>query len=205
MLVDASDRSEGREPLDIPIPTPVVDAASHLLSLLRERASASAETPQTITVPEAPDATALIERSRKEADAFWREAKGADNGAAMALWARAHERACKLALIYAVSEHPDAPQITAEGFEWGRALSWHVTRRMLAMGRRHVVETQFDATAKKILRRLEKVGQMTHSALLKASHLDRDKFRTTMETLVEAGNVRRTLTDRGGFYTFLSL
>jgi hypothetical protein len=69
----------------------------------------------------------------------------------MAIWARANEKARRLALLYACSANHVAPQITPDAVHWACDFVEHQTRRMLFMAAEHVSENEFDARCKKLV------------------------------------------------------
>jgi len=80
------------------------------------------------------------------------------NGASKALWARAEEKACRLALIYACSRDRKTLLIDIEAAEWARDLVYYTTKRMLWLASEWVAENPFDAKQKTIIRMIREVG-----------------------------------------------
>src|SRR5262249_58144259 len=76
--------------------------------------------------------------------------------AGMAIWARANEKARRLALIYACSADHADPRITVEAARWACEFVDHQTRRMLFMSAEYVAENDFDARCKKLVATLRK-------------------------------------------------
>jgi hypothetical protein len=98
-----------------------------------------------------PDGGEVLRAFRQEADREYSRAEDRGDPVGMAIWARAHEKARRLALIYACSANPQAPQITEAGARWACELVRHQTRRMLFMAGEHVSENEFDARCKKLV------------------------------------------------------
>jgi hypothetical protein len=98
------------------------------------------------------DAAAGVSRAFREmADAEYARAEERADAMAMAIWARAHEKALRLALVYACSvDHVD-PVITEEAVRWACEFVDHQTRRMLFMAGAYVSENEFDARCKKLV------------------------------------------------------
>jgi hypothetical protein len=69
----------------------------------------------------------------------------------MAIWARANEKARRLALVYACSANHLDPRIDADAARWACAFVEHQTRRMLFMAAEYVSENEFDARCKKLV------------------------------------------------------
>ncbi len=84
------------------------------------------------------------------------EARARLDDPGMALWARAGEKAHRLALIYACSADRENPVITLEAAQWAIAFARHQTLRMLHMVHRHASESEFDAKRKRLLDVLER-------------------------------------------------
>jgi hypothetical protein len=106
--------------------------------------------PVPALVPCAADAAEVLAAFRQRADDEYSAAEDRQDAAGMALWARANEKARRLALVYACSACHTAPQGTAEAARWACAFAEHQTRRMLFMAAGHVSENDFDARCKKL-------------------------------------------------------
>jgi DNA modification methylase len=75
------------------------------------------------------------------------------------LWARAEEKACRLALVYACSADRAAPVIdAAAAARWACAVSEYLTRRLEWLAQQWVADGQFDARQKKVLRIIREAG-----------------------------------------------
>jgi hypothetical protein len=74
----------------------------------------------------------------------------------MAIWARANEKARRLALIYACSEDHQNPVIGENAAQWAFEFVDHQTRRMLFMAGGHVSENEFDARCKAVVATLRR-------------------------------------------------
>ena len=74
------------------------------------------------------------------------------------LWARAEEKACRLALVYACSRDKEKPVIDAEATSWACDLSEYLTRRMLWLASQWVADGAFDARQKKVVRIIRQAG-----------------------------------------------
>ena len=131
-----------------------------------------------------------------ECEALYDQAK---ETAAKALWTRGVEKASKLALLYALSENPDAPLVDAAAVDWGWRVVEHLTKRMLFQASAYVHDNEFDALRQKAIRLLRTYGdEMKHGRLLRLMHVDADTLRRVVETLVESELVRVTQLSRGG-------
>lgn len=82
------------------------------------------------------------------------------------LWARAEEKACRLALIYACSANPGNPIIDADAARWATDLASYCTRWMIFKAQHWVSENPFDAKQKRIIRILRAFkGKITRADL----------------------------------------
>lgn len=108
------------------------------------------EHPTPTIVPLAADAEVAAAAVRAAGDAAYAQAQTGDDTIGMAVWARAAEKARKLALLYAISADHEHPQITAEAIRWGWSVARHLTQRMLFMAGSHVFDSDFDALCKRM-------------------------------------------------------
>jgi hypothetical protein len=107
-------------------------------------------------VEETPEARDLLRAFRQRADDEYSLAEDKGDPAGMAIWARANEKARRLALLYACSANHVEPQITVDAVGWACAFVEHQTRRMLFMAAENVSENEFDARCKKLVATLRK-------------------------------------------------
>ncbi len=107
-------------------------------------------------VEQATAAAQLLRELRERADDAYTQAESANDAVAMAIWARAYEKARRLALVYACSADHTNLHIAAEAARWASAFVEHQTRRMLFMAGCHASESDFDAKRKRLLEVLHK-------------------------------------------------
>ena len=111
-----------------------------------------------------------------------------NEGAAKALWARAHEKVCKLAMLHGISGNVYNPLITDKSVKWAWKFIDHLTRRMLYMADSYVYENVFDEKCQKVIRMLrEHGGRIKHAKLLNRFHDSLDNLKKVVETLMEQG------------------
>jgi hypothetical protein len=115
--------------------------------------------------------------------------------AGRSLWARAEEKACRLALIYACSRNPQQPSIDEEAARWACDLSVYLTRRMLFVCHEWVADGQFDARQKRVLRIVRKAdGKISRSELCrKTQWLTQRERQEVIDNLLETGQLRQDL------------
>jgi hypothetical protein len=115
--------------------------------------------PAPQVVEHTPEAAEILRVFRERADDEYSLAEDTGDPVGMAIWARAHEKARRLALLYACSADHTNPQITAEAVRWACDFVEHQTRRMLFMAAEHVSENEFDARCKKLVGTLRTWGE----------------------------------------------
>ena len=97
------------------------------------------------------EAGAVLRAFRVRAEIEYGLAEDKVDQAGMAIWARANEKARRLALIYACSANHADPCITADAARWACEFVDHQTRRMLFMTAEYVAENEFDGRCKKLV------------------------------------------------------
>src|SRR5262249_44624790 len=97
------------------------------------------------------EAAGVLRAFREQADDQYSLAEDKGDAVGMAIWARANEKARRLALIYACSANPLAPRIAPAGPRWACAFVEHQPRRMLFMAGEYVSENEFDARCKRLV------------------------------------------------------
>jgi hypothetical protein len=117
----------------------------------QKRANLAAWHPVPRVVESSAEAAATLRELRQRADDQYSEAEDRGDPVGMALWARANEKARRLALIYACSADHLRPRVEADAARWACALVEHQTRRMLFMADGHVSENEFDARCKQLV------------------------------------------------------
>jgi hypothetical protein len=147
------------------------------------------EHPKPMVVPATPDAAACFDALADHADAEM-EAKG--EGIA-AVWSRAEEKACRLALIYACSANPEKPVIDGQAATWACEMSSYVTRRLLFEAHVRIADGQFDARQKRVLRLIVEHGGtqgISHTQLLwKTRWLSVRERQEVIDNLIATGQI----------------
>jgi hypothetical protein len=103
-----------------------------------------------------PEAGNVLRAFREGAEFEYGLAEEKVDQAGMAIWARANEKARRLALIHACSANYANPRITVGAARWACDFVDHQTRRMLFMAAEYVSENDFDARCKKLVATLRK-------------------------------------------------
>ncbi|MCB9846704.1 MAG: hypothetical protein H6811_12060 [Phycisphaeraceae bacterium] len=137
---------------------------------------------------------------RREAEAEYTRAEGAQDAVGTTVWGRVSEQVRKLALLHAVSARPAEPEIGADAVRWASALVMHQTRRMLFMAAGHVAESPFHADCLRLIKKLREAPgrRLPHSVLLKRMKLRAKDFGDLVETLAQRGDIEVRTTPRAG-------
>jgi hypothetical protein len=155
LILECGPRGEGRDDVYRPLPASILEAARWWADF-RPGGNLGGEHPAPRLVPATPEALAAFAELRTRIDATcYGPCRVAQDEAGMALWARAYEKARRLALIYACSVDRENPVVTPDAAAWAGAFALHQTRRMLYMARQHASESEFDARRKRLLDVLE--------------------------------------------------
>jgi hypothetical protein len=194
LVFEADMRGEGQEPLCLPIPPEIIETALHWARFTPgspARQNLVQFNPEPLVF--VPDALAA-ERYREVralADTEYRNAEKNNDIAGMAVWARAYEKARKLALNYAASVNYKEPEITLDAVDWAWRIADHQTRRMLFMAQSRVAENPFHAECLKLKEKLRGAPgmQMPHSLLLKRMKMRTREFDEVVTALLAQGDI----------------
>jgi hypothetical protein len=151
IILEAGKRGRGQTPVARPIPQAILDAARWWADYRPGTGNLQDWHPIPVCVEATPEADTAMEQCRAYADDRYAEAEEKDDPAAMAIWARAYEKARKLALVHAVSANHLQPRIDERAVQWAWRFVDYQTRRMLFMAGQHVAEGEFDAKCKRML------------------------------------------------------
>jgi hypothetical protein len=111
------------------------------------------------------------------------------------VWARAEEKACRLALIYACSANPESPVIDQAAAQWACGLSEHITRKMIYIADQWVSDGHFDEKQKKVLRVIKSAGGRISQSQLgeKTRSLQKKERAEIIDNLIDIGAIRKEL------------
>ena len=127
------------------------------------------------------------------------------------MWGRVSEHVRKLALLYAVSENHEQPEIGRAAAEWAKRFVIHQTRRMLFMAQAYVADNPFHAECLKFLQKLREAPgrELPHSVLLKRMKIGSRDFLALVDTLEQSGDIvirKQSTSGRAGrFYRLADL
>ncbi|MFO0083752.1 MAG: DUF3987 domain-containing protein [Phycisphaerales bacterium] len=147
------------------------------------------EHPKPIVVETTPQAGEVFDALASTVDAEL----GKPDETGRSLWARAEEKACRLALIYACSANAEKPVIDANAASWACNLSTYLTRRMLYIAHEWVADGVFDARQKRVVRVVRKAGgKISRSELCrKTQWLTQRERQEVIDNLLETQQLRQ--------------
>lgn len=153
IVLECRCRGTGREDGDRPVPASILETARWWAEFRPGSAPGNLRDwhPEPRLVSHTDDARAQFRTIREQADAAYKRAEEQGDPVAMAIWARAYEKARRLALIYACSANHLNPVIDSAAVAWAGEFVQHQTRRMLFMAGSHASESEFDAKRKRLL------------------------------------------------------
>lgn len=185
LIFETSEMPDRRCPYDTTPPEDVVATASWWGSL-RAGGDLRSEHPDPIRVEHTPEAETIFGRLAGTVD---REMRA--KPATASVWARAEEKACRLALIYACSADPGSPRIDADAAGWAAEVSEYMTRRMIYLADEWVSDGTFDARQKRVIRIIRDHGaSMSRSELCRRTQwLTQRERNEIVENLIETGAV----------------
>lgn len=154
LVLEAGRRGSGQDADVRDVPAAILKRARWWAELPPGAGNLGAEHPAPRVVPATPAARDRLAQVRGLADAAYAEAESRSDQAGMALWARANEKARRLALVHACSANCRSPQITPDAVDWAWALVDHQTRRMLFKAGQHVSAGDFEGKCKALVRAL---------------------------------------------------
>ena len=152
LILEAGRRGCGQDADVRDLPRSIIKWAKWWADFKPGKGNLNAEHPVPRLVDASSDARVRLSEIRALADAAYSDAEVRSDQAGMALWARANEKARRLALVYACSASHRKPQITLDAVDWAWSLVDHQTRRMLFKASQHVSAGDFESQCKAVLR-----------------------------------------------------
>ena len=186
LILDAGERGEANKKLEeLEVPQSLLDCIDFFLSIARDQETDGDSLAGCYTIELTAEAKSRIDAMRESADAEYKRHESSRDESALALWARAAEKAMKLALLRAISRDFAEPVITPEDVDWARELVFHATRRMLYLASLYVFDGEFDALRQKVRQKiLEKGhGKLSYRDLLRSMHIDREDLGKVLDTM----------------------
>jgi hypothetical protein len=178
-----------------PVPGALIEAARWWAEF-SPGGNLSQQHPVPRVVNTTPDARALFDALATLAD----EQAAEGDEARTSIWARAEEKACRMALIYACSKDRENPVIDADAARWACELSEYMTRRLQYLAYEHVAMSDFDARQKALLRIARRYGnQITRTQLCRATqHLTMREREDVINNLLATGQLKEVKQPTGG-------
>ena len=195
LFVESDEFRRLQEPANRPLPPFCVETAAMMVE--KEKRFNETGVLDPVVVTETPEAKAALREVRLHADDLSEKLFAADMRTSAALCCRLYEKAKKLALLYAISENPDAPVMTPDAVRWATAFATHVTKKMLYEAQSNVAEGNFDRLKKRAIGLLARNGgQMEQSALLRSLHIDAGTLKRIVLTLHMSDQIEEERIDR---------
>jgi len=191
LILEAGPRGDGQEPVSRDLPDAIVKTAHWWANFRPGKGNLENWHPIPRAVDYTPAAREVLAAFRRDTDREYTDAEADQDTVAMTIWARAGQKARRLALIYACSENHENPSISEAAVRWAADFVRHQTRRMLFMAYGHVADNPFHAECLKVLEKLRGAPghELDHSTLLKRMKMDARSFRELIETLHERGDI----------------
>jgi hypothetical protein len=194
IILEAGQRAAGQEPCIRDLPPRVLETAKWWAEFQpgEYRGNLLGIHPVPLVVEHTDEARQRLIEARKEAEGEYAKAEAKSDAVGTTVWGRVSEQTRKLALLYAISENHEAPQISLAAVEWASRFATHQTRRMLFMAAGHVAENPFHAECLKVMQKLRAAPnrELPHQVLLKRMKMEATRFRELMQTLMVQGDVR---------------
>ena len=156
LVLETRKRGTGQDAVVRDVPASILEAATWWAEFRPGTGNLEHWHPVPTVIGQTPEAATLLRQLRVHADEQYSLAEDRDDPAGMAIWARANEKARRLALVYACSVDHVRPMIDEPAARWAWEFVDHQTRRMLFMSGDHVSENDFDARCKAIVATLRK-------------------------------------------------
>lgn len=185
MVIDSGPKARSEDVLETDPPLEILNKAYYWVNL-KPGGNLGSVNPDAILVPETPAATELFRGLVTKA-----ENAGQDE-TENAVWARAIEKARRLALIYACSRDHEAPVIDDRAARWGIDFSTWSTDRFLAVAKDEVGSDdpaqQKWQKIRKVINQFTKRNQLcSRTQLIRAIKWQARELDKILDTMVQAG------------------
>jgi hypothetical protein len=156
LVLEAGRRGTGQDAVIEDVPASIAEVARWWAALKPGHGDLREFHPVPVVVDMTPEAQEILNLLRGYADRQYAKAEDQNDSVGMTIWARANEKARRLALIYACSADHENPLINENAALWASEFVNHQTKRMLYMAHEHVFENEFDARCKRLVGMLRK-------------------------------------------------
>ena len=149
---------------------------------------------EPMVVPETEEATEALKRKILALTDLARKCEAEGEATPMALWARAKDKVCKLALLFAISRNPESPCIVADDVERAYLIVEHATEVLLARAQEYVHDNAFHADCQKVLRLIERKlqansGGVPHRLVVQGAHMKPSALNQVLHMLVDTDQI----------------
>ena len=191
IILECGKRSPGQEPKIEALPARILETAKWWADFRPGTGNLENWHPVPKIIPHTDEARSILVETRLEAEAQYGRAERAGDPVGTTVWGRVSEHARKLALLYAVSENHEHPEIGKAAADWARRFVVHQTKRMLFMAQAFVADNPFHAECLKFLQKLRQAPEreLAHSVLLKRMKTDAKNFLVLVTTLEQRGDI----------------
>lgn len=153
LVFEGQNRAKREEPTAVDPPKDLLDVVAWWRDFKPGGNLASVH-PQPLLVDATAEARSVFADLGAIVDGMDEEEGGWERG----VWARAEEKACRLALVYACSREREGLTIDKDAAQWACDVAEHMTRRLIYLGSSHVSDNAFDGLQKRVMNRVRKNG-----------------------------------------------
>jgi hypothetical protein len=191
LILECGKRCAGQEPTIRRVPASILEIARWWAGYSPGTGNLESWHPVPAIVDHTQEACLALVAARKEAEAEYARAEHCNDPVGTTVWGRVSEHTRKLALLYAISENHQSPEIGKAAIEWAVRFVMHQTRRMLFMAQNHVADNPFEAECLKFLQKLRDAPDrsLPHSVILKRMKIDSRTFQKIAFTLEQRGDI----------------
>jgi hypothetical protein len=154
VIVECQKRGKSQKLSPVLIPDSVKRAAKYWAEFKPGTGNMSSFHPEPALIEFGGRAEDLLTEFSLYADQQYDLCEEKNNDAFMSIWARAAEKAHRMALVYACSDNAVKPVISESAIKWATEFVEHMTKRMLFMVHEHSSENDFHAMCKRLVRLL---------------------------------------------------
>ena len=194
MLFEAKERGTRQKPAGSPIPGKLLDWTKVWAAPTPGCGDLDAVSPTVTAIEKTSEADDLHEAY---CNAVF-EKHESDSDVEAAIWARAPEKAAKLALIHACGSCTDRlPRITGDAERWGIALADYTTKALLIGSGNYVAENRFERNKKEAWRHITD-GMTARDLARKMQSLRKVELTEIVDSFVMTGAIRMDERKTGG-------
>jgi hypothetical protein len=151
--------------------------------------------------PEVVEYTAGAEQILAEYRRNWRQ-RADSSGPWQPVWARAAEKACRLALVYVASKGTSSLRIDSEAIQWACEVSDYTTSLFESVGDEHIADSEFERKCQRVYQAvIGKKNGLAHRDLCRRRcwrALTPRERQEVLQSLIGDGRIDTVDSDRGG-------